>query len=114
MKIGKISIYLGKVFLYLKTKFRKPLIAAVDGYCLGGGLEIILMSDIIIAGQNAIFGLPETPLGIIPGGGGTQRIVREIGKSKSMQMLLTGDFYNVEQAYQSGLISEIVPFTEGE
>ena len=70
------------------------------------------MSDIIIAGEKAVFGLPELPLGIIPGGGGTQRIIREVGKSKAMQMLLAGDFYDSKQAYSSGLISEIVSYND--
>ena len=70
------------------------------------------MSDIIIAGDSAVFGLPELPLGIIPGGGGTQRISREVGKSLAMQMLLAGDFLDAHQAYASGLISEVVSSTE--
>ena len=106
MMNGKISIILGNSFNILIQ--RKPLIAAVNGYCLGGGLEIALMSDIIIAEDTAVFGLPELPLGIIPGGGGTQRISREVGKSLGMQMLLTGEFINANKACAFGLVSEVI------
>ena len=70
------------------------------------------MSDIVLAGENAVFGLPELPLGIIPGGGGTQRISREVGKSRGMQMILTGDFYGADWALQGGLVSEVIRFDE--
>lgn len=88
---------------------RKPIIAAVAGYCLGGGFEFALASDFIIAAENAKFALPEVTLGIIPGGGGTQRLARTVGKAKAMEMILTGRMMDVTEAERLGIVARVVP-----
>lgn len=91
---------------------RKPVIAAVRGFALGGGCELALTCDIIIAGQGARFGLPEPKVGIIPGAGGTQRFLRAAGKAKALRWMLTGDLFDAATAESMGLVSEVVPDTE--
>ena len=88
---------------------RKPVIAAVSGFALGGGCELAMMCDFIIAADNAKFGQPEIKLGIIPGAGGTQRLPRAIGKAKAMDLALTGRMMDVHEAEKAGLVSRIVP-----
>ncbi len=94
------------------SQCRKPVVAAVAGFALGGGCEIAMMCDFIIAADNAKFGQPEVTIGVLPGAGGSQRLTRAVGKAKAMEMCLTGRMMDAEEAERAGLVSRIVPVAE--
>ncbi|CAE7070604.1 unnamed protein product [Rhizoctonia solani] len=114
-KLTFVNAYMGNFLQSLADGIaaaRKPILAAVNGYALGGGCELAMMCDVIygkIAGTNAVFGQPEIKIGTIPGAGGTQRLIRAIGKAKAMHMVLTGESMKADEAEQAGLIAKIVP-----
>jgi len=109
--LGFVDAYLRDQAAALErvAQMRKPIIAAVAGYCLGGGCELAMLCDFIIAADTAKFGQPEIGLGIIPGMGGTQRLPRAIGKAKAMEMILTGRMMDAAEAEGSGLVARVVP-----
>ena len=107
----KSSSY-GQEVLNLIENLGKPVIAAVNGFALGGGCETAMACTIRVASENAKFGQPEVKLGVIPGGGGTQRLPRLVGKGRALQLILSGEMISAQEAYRIGLVNEVVPAAE--
>ncbi len=103
------AVMLGRSLFTAIDVFPKPVIAMINGYCLGGGCELALACDLRIASEAASFGQPEINLGIIPGGGGTQRLTRLIGEGKAMELILTGEIIDAQTAFSLGLVNHVVP-----
>jgi enoyl-CoA hydratase len=106
------SVMLGRSLFTAIDNFPKPVIAMINGYCLGGGNELAMACDLRIASETASFGQPEINLGIIPGGGGTQRLTRLVGEGKAMELILTGDIIDARTAALLGLVNMVVPLEE--
>ena len=103
------EVMMGRSLFTAIDTFPKPIIAMINGYCLGGGCELALACDIRIASETASFGQPEINLGIIPGGGGTQRLTRLVGEGKAMELILTGEIIDAKTAFGIGLVNQVVP-----
>ena len=110
--ISQRAVMVGRSLFTAIDTFPKPIIAMINGYCLGGGCEVALACDIRIASENASFGQPEINLGIIPGGGGTQRLTRLVGEGKAMEMILTGEIIDARTAFAIGLVNHVVPLDQ--
>jgi enoyl-CoA hydratase len=107
--ITQRQVMMGRSLFTAIDTFPKPVIAMINGYCLGGGCELALACDIRIASESASFGQPEINLGIIPGGGGTQRLTRLVGEGKAMELILTGEIIDAKTAFAIGLVNHVVP-----